>query len=64
MALIQNDAGESGVGQSRGDGVRLDWHERAFSVNDAVEPPVRDFKGEEAAAWLHHAVNFGEGAVL
>ena len=62
--LIQSYAGESGGGQSRGKFVRLEWHERAVGVNDAVEPPIWNFKGKKAAAWLQDALNFCEGAIL
>ena len=62
--MIQGDACESGGGQSRGEGCRLDGHECAVGVDYAVEPSIRDFKSKEAAAWLQDAVNFREGAIL
>ena len=33
-------------------------------MDDAVEPPIWNFKGKKAAAWLQDAVNFREGAIL
>jgi hypothetical protein len=33
-------------------------------MNDAIEPSVWDFKRKKEAAWLEHAVNFHESAVL
>ena len=62
--MIQGHVGESCDGQSRGKRVRLDRHKRAVGVNDAVEPPIWNFKGKKAAAWLQHAANFREGAIL
>jgi hypothetical protein len=62
--LIQSGVSKSCGAQSRRKVSRMDWHERAVGVDDAVEPSVWDFKRKKAATWLKDAVNFGEGAIL
>ena len=62
--MIQSDVGEARPGQSTGKRSRLQWHKRAVGMNDAIEPSIQDFKRKKEAAWLEHAVNFRESAVL
>jgi len=62
--VIDGDACEARSGQSWGKRSRLHRHERTVGVNDAVEPSVLNFKGNETAAGTQHAVNFRERAIL
>jgi len=42
----------------------LDWDERAFDVNDAIEPSVWNFKSKKVGAWLQYPMSFCEGTIL